>query len=264
MHSFLLVACILSCHAIGSAHAPAVDYPCFVDNSLLSNRMRSDMEPYLLPLDHPIKEKLDCIFLQSRVLENERTLVEAGFNIIVPPLPNSFIIIARHPEVPGYVFKFHLDSETRSRKQLPHWIWLVRRCEQAMQIKKIIARKQVQNFVIADKWLYILPVYPPSSSADPQVAIVVETDMELDTYEMSAHMWKTAITHKHLKELYSLLKHGYGGPSVLYPLTNIPYTKQGKFAFIDTEGPRSDLNLKQITPYLSEEMQQYWTTLIEK
>jgi len=245
-----------------SAHLPAEDYPNFLDHPLLSDRMRSDIEPYLLPLDHPVKERLDALFLQSQVLENEESLAAAGFNVLVPPLPSSYIIVARHPLIPGYIFKLHLDSETRSRKQLPHWIWLARRCEQAMQIRKIIKRKQIQHFVVADKWLYLLPAHSPCNSANPQPVLLVETDMQLQPYEVSVHMWKTAMTRAHLDELYTILKQGYGGPSVLYSTTNIPYTDQGTFAFIDTEGPRSDLNLKRIKQYLSEQMQAYWDTLI--
>ena len=226
--------------------------------------MRSVIADYLIPFDHPVKATLDSIFSQSRVLENERTLVEAGFEVLVPPLANSYIIVARHPEIPGYVFKLHLDSEDRSRKQLPHWIWLVRRCAEAKKIRKTIKRKNIRYFSVPDKWIFVPPVYPYSSALNPQPMLIVETDMELVSPEETEYKWKKWVKTKHLDELYSIIKHGYGGISVLYLVNNVPFTKNNKFAFIDTEGPQSDhLKLKFIKKYLSKEMQDYWDSLIQ-
>lgn len=222
------------------------------------------MADYLIPLDHPIKAALDSIFSQSRVLENERTLVDAGFEVLVPPYPNSYIIVARHPLVPGYVFKLNLDSETRSRENLPHWTWLVNRCEEAKKIRRAIKQKKIRHFSVPDKWLFVPPAYPFSSALKPQPVIVVETDMELVSVEESEHMWRYGIKTKHLDELYSIMKHGYGGRGVRYLANNVAYTKNNKFAFIDTEGPQAkDLNLKPIKKYLSKEMQKYWDSLIQ-
>ena len=261
---FVLLSLSLHCFFIPAVSSSHKNYPNFEDNPLLTDRMRSKIVDYLIPLHHPIKATLDSIFSQSRVLENERTLVAAGFEILVPPLPNSYIIVARHPEVPGYVFKLHLDSETRSRKNQPHWIWLVRRCVEAKKIRKVIKHKKIRHFSVPDKWLFIPPAYPYSSAPNPQPMIVVETDMELVSYEQSELMWKTGITTEHLDELYSIIKHGYGGHSVLYLPSNIPFTKNNKFAFVDTEGPQSDgLKLKMIKKFLSKEMQKYWDTLIK-
>jgi hypothetical protein len=261
---FVLLSLSLNCFSIPAISSVHKHYPNFEDNPLLTDRMRSKIANYLIPLNHPIKATLDSIFSQSRVLENERTLVAAGFDVLVPPLPNSYIIVARHPEVPGYVFKFHLDSETRSRKKRPHWVWLVRRCVEAKKIRKIIKRKKIRYFSVPDKWLFLPPVYPFSSASNPQPMIVVETDMELVSNAESKSMWKNGITTKHLDELYSIIKHGYGGHSVLYLTSNIPFTKNNKFAFIDTEGPQSDnLKLKFIKRFLSKEMQDHWDKLIQ-
>ena len=261
---FVLLALSLNCFAIPAISSVRQEYPNFEGNPLLTDQMRSKIADYLIPLDHPIKATLDSIFSQSRVLENERTLVEAGFDILVPPSASSYIIVARHPEVPGYLFKLHLDSENRSRKQLPHWIWLVRRCAEAKKIRKIIKHKNIRYFSVPDKWLFVPPIYPYSSGSNPQPIIVVETDMELESSEVSEQMWRTGITCKHLDELYSIIKHGYGGSSVLYLPNNVPFTKNNKFAFIDTEGPQSDHpRLEFIKRYLSKKMQNYWDSLIQ-
>lgn len=248
---------------LGTSAVPQ-NYPNFKDNPLLTDHMRLMIANYLIPVDHPVKATLDFIFSQSRVLESERTLIEAGFEILVPPLPSSYIIVARHPEIPGYVFKLHLDSENRSRKQLPSWIWLVRRCAEAKKIRKTIQRKNIRYFSVPDKWIFVPPAYPYSTAENPQPIIIVETDMELVSQEETEYRWKKWIKPKHLDELYSIIKHGHGGMSVLYLVNNVPYTKNNKFAFIDTEGPQSKkVKFNFIKQYLSKEMQNYWDSLIQ-
>lgn len=46
---------------------------------------------------------------------------------------------------------------------------------------------------------------------------------------------------------------------------NIPFTKSGKIAFIDTEHhyPGISVRYDKLTPFLSKEMQEYWHFLIE-
>lgn len=253
----------LSYFAPLSATDATLNYPNFQDNPLLDRGMQASIAPFLLPIDHPIKPALDSIFSTSRAIENERTLVDAGFTVIAGPMLYSFVIVARHPAVPGFVFKLYLDSESRLRKEIPHWKWLVRRCAGAWGIKKVIKRENIRYFSVPDKWLYVLPVYPYSNVLNPQPIVLVETDMEPEAPEVTKHMWKTAIRHKHLDELYSILKEGHGGRGTLCLPSNVPYTKSGKFAFTDTEDPRAELKLTHVTKYLSKDMQRYWDSLID-
>ncbi len=252
------------CFFTAPAAIAALDYPHFNDNPYLTPRLQSTIAPYLLPLDHPIKSTLDTIFSQSRVIENEKSLTDAGFEWIAGPMPLSFIIVARHPQVPGYVFKIYLDSEKRCRKEIPHWQWLARRCAGAFGIRQIIAREKIRFFSVPDKWLYLLPVYPHSKEPNPQPVLLVETDMEPVSYEMTQDMWKNNVTRKHLDELYCILKQGFGGNGTIFLYENIPFTKRGKFAFTDTEDPRTQLELKHVKRYLSKEMQRYWESLIRE
>ena len=237
---FALLFLLVSLHAMAARpdlRAAACDSS-FLEHPYLDGEMRTRIIPYLLPLDHPAKTTLDFIFSQSRVLENEKSLLDAGFNVIAGPRPISYAIIAKHPSIPGFVFKLYLDCETRSRKKTPHWVWLTQRCAGARGIKKVIKRNNIRLFTVADKWLYVVPPHPAPSGPNPQHLILVATDMEPESVETSMVMWKTAITSKYLDELYLILKSGYGGQGVLSLPCNVPYTKQGKFAFIDTEDPR--------------------------
>ncbi len=213
------------------------------------------MAPHLLPLDHPIKEKLDALFSQSRVTQNQQTLTDAGF-VILAARPKSYVIVAKHPEFPGYIFKLYLDTEQRKKYGVAHWRWLTRRCIGAKAIRKIIKKKKLRYFIVPDKWLYILPRYPLPQEPNPQPVILVETYIELS--ENSERAWKTHIKPKHLDELYTIFQSGYGSTHVDI---NTPYTKNKKFAFIDTESPQRKPTLKRVRNYLSRDMQRYWDDL---
>ncbi len=262
-YAFIFLAFGLSYFITPSTAQASLNYPNCQDNPYLNDQMQCRIAPYLLPLDHPMKPRLDAIFSSSRVIENERSLLDAGFSIIAGPMPVSFVIVARHPSVPGYVFKMYLDSESRSRKDIPHWLSLARRCDGAKGIRKIIKKEKIRHFAVPDKWLYVLPVYPFSNVLNPEPIILMETDMDLESYEVTKQMWQTVVTRKHLDELYSILKHGYGGRGTVCLSINVPYTKQGKFAFTDTESPKAELELKNVKKYLSKEMQRYWDRLIK-
>jgi hypothetical protein len=254
----------LSCFVTPAMIHAAHSYPNFQDNPYLNDKMREMMAPYLLPVDHPFKDRLDSIFSQSRVTQNATTLVNAGFSIIAGPMPVSFIVVARHPEIPGYVFKIYLDEEVRSRPDIAHWRSLTTRCAGAKGIRKIIQREKIRHFAVPDKWLYVLPFYHFSSVANPQPVIVMETDMEPQGLQVTKAKWKTAVTREHLDELYAILKHGYGGNGTTILSNNVPFTKQGKFAFTDTESPKTTVNLKRIASFLSKDMARYWKSLLEK
>jgi hypothetical protein len=256
----LLLGCFVNLGAVDVDPA----YPNFKNNPYLTGQMQEMMAPYLLPLDHPMKARLDAIFSHSRVIENLDALVDAGFSIVAGPMPISFVVVARHPHIPGYVFKLYPDSEKRSRKQRPHWQSLTTRCYGAREIKKIIERERIHHFTVPDKWLYILPIRPFSSSLAPEPVILMETDMELESRHVTKEKWKSGISREHLDELYAILKHGYGGNGTTYLSRNVPFTKRGTFAFTDTESQQREVNLEHVKIYLSKEMARYWDTLIKQ
>ncbi|MES2344617.1 MAG: hypothetical protein V4494_01575 [Chlamydiota bacterium] len=220
--------------------------------------MHRSISPYLLPSDHPIKPTLDLIFAAPGVLKNEETLLNQGFNVITTG--GSYVTIARHPAVPGYVFKLYYDEETRIKDNTPHWEWLVRRCIGAEKIRKVIKKKKCHYLTVPDKWLYLLP-QESSENFSSQPILLIATDMEIENEHITKKAWKYLITFQHLDELYAIIKHGYGTVGLV---RNIPYTKNKVFAFTDTEYPVRPLKLERVYPYLSKEMQRYWDTLIRQ
>lgn len=240
--------------------AGKIIYPGFDKNPLMSKKMRSLMAAYLLPLNHPIKRTLDSIFRHRRVVDNEKTLRKAGFSILCAQ-KKSYIVVARHHKVPGYLFKMYLDSRKSMKDGTPGWKWLLTRCVVAEKIKKIIEDRHYQMYSVADKWLYPLTVRAKKCYLHPQNVVLVVKDMNIFNRRKSEVAWRNQITKQHLDELYGIFSEGYG--SAFLP-ANLPYTRSGKFAFIDTEYSKRKIPMSNVLKYVSKEMGEYWTSLIKE
>jgi hypothetical protein len=213
----------------------------------------------ILPANHPGKPALDAIFLSRRATKDEETFQSSGFTTLFYK-SRSFIRVARHPSLPGYLLKVYLDSEQRKKGNRPGREWLLRRCAGAAKIRKVIKQNRIKYFQVPGKWLYPLPSQHSSTSLDQPFILVVD-DMDLVSKEENKSAWKSLITREHLNELYLIITRA-GGSS--YRPDNIWLTKHGKFAFIDTEYPTQDYDYNSISPYLSPEMRNYWVNLTQR
>ena len=214
---------------------------------------------HILPANHPGKRALDAIFLSRRATKDEATFEAAGFKTLFQK-SRSFIRVASHPSLPGYLVKVYLDSEQRQKRNRAGWEWLVQRCEGAEKIRKIIEQNKIKHFQAPGKWLYPLSVQPNSTSLDQPFVLLVH-DMDLVSKEENESAWKSLITREHLNELYLIITRA-GGSS--YRPDNIWLTKRGKFSFIDTEYSTQNFDYKSISSYLSPEMRNYWVNLTQK
>jgi hypothetical protein len=217
------------------------------------------MKRYILPENHPAKPALDAIFLSTRATKDEATFRASGFTTLFTK-SRSFIRVARHLSLPGYLLKVYLDSEQRQKRKRASWEWLVLRCEGAEKIRKIIEKKKITHFQVPGKWLYPLPPHPDCTSMEQPFLLIVD-DMKLVSNAENEAAWKTVITREHLNELYLIITKA-GGSS--YRPDNIWLTKHGKFAFIDTEYPRQKFDYNSIPSYLSPEMRSYWANLTQR
>lgn len=222
--------------------------------SQLDSDIKAEITPHLIPLNHQIKPLLDKIFARTDVTKNIKSLQKAGFNILFIK-KTSLVVIAKHILVPGYLFKIYLESEIRMKSNQPSWKWLVSRCAGAKKIQSIIDQNKILNFAVPEKFLYIVP--KRDNELIHPVVLVVQ-DMNIVTYEHTEYAWRHLITPKHLAELYAILSQGYGST---YLIQNIPYTKEGKFAFIDTEYPYRSLDLTKIKRFISPDLFNYWDSL---
>lgn len=236
-------------------YAISYKYPHFDKNPYLTSEKTKKIRPHLIPLDHHLKSALDQIFSEGRVIADANSLAEAGFIEICNR--DSYVRVVRHPDLPGVVLKLYLDDETRLKKNIEGWVWFVRRCEGALNIRKLISRKKLTYFTVPDKWIYPLPPHP-SSAKNP--ILLLATDMDLASSEESIRAWKAVSNKKIIDELYNILNHGYASAWLPW---NIPYTKSGKFTCIDTEYPKRKLNLSEASNFLSPEMKKYWESIID-
>lgn len=245
------------------AQATSIFYNDVDQNPYISAKIFNEIFPYLLPFEHPARPNLDLIFQTSRATFNKDSLKNAGFNILYSQ-PRSFIKVVEHAYLPNYLLKLYIDIDSRKKNNKPGWTWFVRRCEGAEKIRKILKKYNVLYFSVPHKWIYPLPIDPPPPQDVPverQIVVLLVDDMHLAPKEENLAAWKTRITKKHLDELYLIISLGNGSS---YRADNVPLTKGGKFAFIDTEYPHRPPNFATIRPYLSTKMRAYWDSLVKK
>ncbi|MBN9377939.1 MAG: hypothetical protein BGO14_00455 [Chlamydiales bacterium 38-26] len=232
------------------------------NNPLINKTIQKEISPYLIPSNSRLVPILEQLF-STRVTLNATTLTQGGFNILRRQ-PRSFIILANHPATPGYLFKLYLDTELRMKQKTPGWRWFARRCSGAKLVRKVIAKKNIRHFVVPKKYIYVLPpstIPAKTSEIDPKPTVLVVEDMQLVPKELNIAAWRNLVTPQILDELYAIISRANGSS---YRPDNIPFSYQGKFAFIDTEYPYRNPDFKSIRPYLSPAMCKYWDDLVKK
>ena len=235
----------------------------FESNPYIISRAKNEMRPHIIPDDHPMLPVLDSIFLVSRVTVNLNAFNAAGFVTVGEARPRSFIRVARHEALPGYLVKISLDDELRKKFGKPSWKWLEQRCVGAKKIKKIIQDRKIKHFTVAEKWIYPLPAEPsPPINArhTRHLAILLVTDMQLVPEIVNLHAWGHCITKKHLDELYCIISYAKGSS---YRPDNICYTVNKNFTFIDTEYPNTKPDFRRIRSFLNPKMRSYWDKLVK-
>lgn len=220
------------------------------------------VSPYLMADEHPIKASLDRLFSSSRVILNLKTLKKAGFDK-AKPRKFTDLIVTTHPNFPGYIFKLYLDAQ-RYHKGLPeHHYWILR-IQGAEKIRKEIAVLGLNNiFKVPKKWIYALPTHPKIASGYlTKYYILVEEDMELLSSKKNKARWASDnVPQTTLKNLLKILKK-IGLKDCLKP-DNIPFSKDGRIAFIDTQTFDEKVDFKRLIPHLSKNNQTYWKSLLE-
>ena len=254
---FLAFLC-LSATIFADTHKPCSRID---DNPFLSPRAKEAILPHLLPRKHPLHKVLDSIFLETRATVDESAFLQAGFTILARG-PRSFICVAKHKALKGYLVKVFFDNELQKKLDKDSWLWLVNRCEGAKKIKEAIQKHQAHHFVVPTKWIYCLPP-KPSPPDTPQhtrhLAILIVKRMNLVSLSRNYKAWKYAITKEHLNELFEIIRSAKGSS---YRPDNIAYMKNGQFAFIDTEYPSRGPDFQSIRKHLNRAMRFYWDELV--
>lgn len=224
---------------------------------------QNEITSHLLPSDLPIKKALDVMFKKARVILNSKTLKKAKFTDC-KPRKFTRIIVTKHEDFPGYIFKLFLDAQRYKSDTIESEIFL-NRIKGASKIAALIEREGLEAFFkVPKKWIYPLP---KGSKADKDFPcknfILVEEDMDLLDAKANIEAWKSVqVTSDLLVHLYTILKEV--GLRDCAKIENIPFSKDGKIAFIDTESFGYDkVPFKRLKNALSPEMRPVWETIIK-
>lgn len=235
-------------------------------NPLVSEETWNAALPYLLPEDSREKNILDRIFSKRRVLKSRESMEKSGFFLLGPP--ERVVMIAKHQQLKGYILKCYLDTYYNGSYSL------IRRAMGAKAIQDIIDSEGFENILcVPKKWVYPLPIDPGSSPDEPrQTFIVLCEKINILDGQDNIKAYKKKFTPTMANALYTVLSRLIMIDSML--IDNIPFCKDGRIAFIDTEhfhGPyepppssryMSFYNPAQLSTRLSPKMQEYWQQLI--
>lgn len=206
----------------------------------------SEEERHFLPESHWMYPRLEAIFASEEVLQSVEAFTEAGFTILYHQ--RSGMKVARHPLLPGHLVKVYLaESQYGGGKQ-----WALTRCEGAESVRKLVAEKNLRYFTAPEKWVYFVSY--------PNIPVLVVQDMDLVAYKNTKKAWKRA-TKRQMQELYVILSHGLASCALC---GNIPYTKQGNFACVDTAYPPRNYSYASIRKYFSSQGKRYWEQILEE
>lgn len=217
------------------------------------------VEPYFLPEDHPIKPVLDGIFHSPEVTHNQKNLRKAGFEHTTPGRYTK-TIVATHPKLKGYLVKMYTDVQV-GIEDWSHW---KHRVEGANLVRDAIAAHGYEHLMtVPRKWIYPLPSQfaPPPRTQRKQFVLIVE-DMQLVSDKINEKKWKSPSLPKSTLDATYILLTELGLWDSVY-IFNIPFTKDNKIAFIDTEFYHGwPVHLSRTKQYLSKGNRQYWEGLI--
>jgi hypothetical protein len=224
----------------------------------VSNHVWEDVKPYLMPASHPIKKKMDKLFSSFRVTENEQSIKKAGF-LRTKPAHFSKAIVSRNDDLKGYYFKFYND-EQEIDVESKQWI---DRAFEAKSLKKTITDYGFKKyFEVPEKWIYIIPDHPKSNGPYPKHFVLVAKKLDVLHGFHNRNKWKKNITPKILNAIWTVIeKEGLIDSVVGH---NLPFTEDGKLAFIDLEQHHIwPVPFGRLTEYLSPKMQVYWEELLK-
>ncbi|WP_154017848.1 hypothetical protein [Candidatus Protochlamydia phocaeensis] len=221
----------------------------------------AQLKPYFLPINHPIKKKLDQLFHGERVTLSEETFVGAGFSITRRNRPFNAIVTG-HKDLKGYLVKVYLDSQFA----VSDWYMWLNRIKGVEVIQACLKKHGFTRFALPRKWIYPLPAEPspPSNGLyNRKNFILVVEDMHILNHQDNAKAYKLKMTRSLLNDLYTVLMECQLTDCIY--IGNMPFTKEGKIAFVDTERYfNGEPDFNQLKRYLSVPMQAHLDKLIQK
>ncbi len=198
----------------------------------MSDEVWEKVSPYLMPDNHPIKAKLDDIFCKNhRITESNTTLNEAGFKLA--PVQGAVCTALKHTLIKGYVFKIYTDD----RDTRVDWESWTNRAKGAEVLRETIEKYGYKrHFKVPRKWIYALPAEPSPKmilSGGRKNFILVAEDMHPLSRKDNWNRWKSVQNKDLFRKLITIV--GVTGAGDCVRGNNIPWCRDGKIAFVDTE-----------------------------
>lgn len=222
------------------------------------------VEPYLMPENHPLKRRLDKMFSQKRILSSLQTLIAAGFTA-TKAQSHTKVIVSKHNAMKGYIFKIYTDDYRSYYRDEPEYITWILRARGASLVRQEVERLGWQAYFKAPKkWIYALPPFPTAKPGHLQKNfILVEEEMDILPRDEVKKKWRDGtITADHLNKLFFLVTRlGLRGGC---KYDNIPICKDGRLAFIDTQNNlRWPLPYERLFQVLQGDLRIQWQELIK-
>lgn len=248
----LLCLCISYCHGDDKAYRRPVYVPPHVWNTL---------SPHFLPSDHPVKKELDKIFKKYRAIHSEETMSKAGFTG-AKIRQWTRLVVAKHPKMKGFIFKAYLDTQHPHRGLPEYEFWLKRIMGVRLLQEYIDQHEWNHEFKVPRKWIYPLPEHPSSKGKYPKNFILIAEDMDIYSDEENEKIWKSNyVSPELLDHLFQMIT-DLGFRDCAKP-DNIPFSKDGRIALIDTQSyHESSIAYGSLLYHLNQSNKQHWDDLI--
>jgi hypothetical protein len=259
---FILCFLLLTTAAYGK-HSKKQEQPAFVPeykyepSPYVDPQVWHNVSQYFLPSNHPIKSRLDEIFSKTRVTLNPQTILEAGFERN-NARHFSKTVVSKHPALNGYLVKMFTDEQ-----DLEDYIPLCHRIVGAECVKAVIKVHHFEKFFkVPQKWIYPLPIEPsPPEGYHRKNFILVVEDMDIHHKQKNALSWKKKILPDRADAIYTVIQ-AVGLADSIYPF-NLPFCRDGKQAFIDTEHHHKwPIHFDLMLPFFSTRMEHYWRIIV--
>ena len=220
------------------------------------------VQPYLLPEKSPAFHPLNKLFGSKRITANKASLREAGFNLTEDQ--GLHVVVASHTKLKGYLIKVILDKYDPNAKggerDWEHWL---KRIEGERVIRQAIAELGYKKyFKVPRQWIYPLPSGPKCPVRDnyiPKSFILIVEDMRLEPKQTNSQFYRH-IGKKWLNAIYIITtKYGLSDCCNKH---NLPLSRDGKLAFVDTETFYNwPINYHRMLEFLSTGGKSYWNAL---
>lgn len=230
-------------------------------NPYVKDKIWDQVEPFLMPDDHPAKAKLDEIFSKSRVTTSIKTMEKAGFQNVVPQ-KFTHIIVTSHPELEGYIIKVYLDAH-RYYRNLPEYHYYILRATGSRMIQALLDENGWNDqFKVPKKWIYPLPSEPsPPDQLIRKNFVLVEENMDIFDNAANRKCWGSDLVTREVIERFYFIVTELGLSDCAKPM-NAPFSKDGRIAFVDTQTFNSwPVSYDKLTPFLSDDIKSYWKKL---